>query len=38
MGWGISVRDGALVNGMGCYFPGWNVSKRDGVLLSRMGC
>ena len=36
-GWGVSIRDGVLVNGMGYYFPGWDVSKRDGVLLSGMG-
>ena len=38
MGWRVSVRDGALVNGMGCHLPGWVVIKRDGVLLSDMGC
>ena len=37
-GWGVSKRDGVLVNGMGCYFQGWVVSKRNGVLLSGMGC
>ena len=38
MGWRVNVRDGALVNRLGCYFPGWVVIKRDGVLLSGMGC
>ena len=37
-GWGVSIRDGVLVNGMWCYFPGWGGTKRDGVLLSGMGC
>ena len=32
--WGVSERDGVLVNGMGCYFPGWCVSKWDGVLVN----
>ena len=38
MEWGVTFRDGVLVNGMGCYFLGWGVSKRVGVLLSGMGC
>ena len=43
-GWGVSERDGMLVNGkavvnrLACYFPGWGVSKQDGVLLFGMGC
>ena len=28
-GWVVSIRDGVLVNGMGCYSPGWDDSKRD---------
>ena len=42
-GWGVSERDGtlvnemAVVNGMGCYFPGRGVSKQDGVLPFGMG-
>ena len=36
--WGVSKRDGVLVNGKGYYFPGWVVYKRDGMLLSGMGC
>ena len=30
-GWGVSIRDGVLVNGIGCYF-------RDGVLVYGMEC
>ena len=30
-GWGVSIRDGVLVNGMWCYLPGW-------VVLNGMGC
>ena len=37
-GWGISIRDGVLVNGMGCYFPGLGVSNWDGVLVNRIEC
>ena len=37
-GWGISKRDGVLVNGMGCYFPGLGVSNWDGVLVNRIEC
>ena len=37
-GWGVTFRDGVLVNVMGCYFPGCGVSKRNGVLLSGMWC
>ena len=33
-GWGVSVRDGVLVNGMGCYFPGWGVILCDGELVN----
>ena len=33
-GWGVSIRDGVLVKGMGCYFPGWGVSIWDGVLVN----
>ena len=33
-GWGVSIRDGVLVNGMGCYFLGWGVSIWDGVLVN----
>ena len=36
--WGVSQRDGVLINGMACYFPRWGVSKRDLVLLYGMGC
>ena len=32
------IQNGALVNGMGCYFPGWGVSKRVGVLANGTGC
>ena len=31
-GWGVSVRDGVLINGMVCYFPGRGVIIRNGVL------
>ena len=37
-GWGVSLRVGVLVNGMGCYFPGWGVSIWDGVLVKRIEC
>ena len=30
-GWGVNIRDGALVYGMRC-------SKRDGVFVYGMGC
>ena len=30
MGWGVTFRDGVLVNGIGFYFPEWGVSKREG--------
>ena len=33
-GWGVSKRDGVLVNGMGCYFSGWGVGIWDGVLVN----
>ena len=36
--WGVSKRDGMLVNGMGCYFPGWGVCIRDGVLVNGIEC
>ena len=32
-GWGVSKRDGVLVNGMGCYLPKWGVSIWDDVLV-----
>ena len=32
--WGVSKRDGVLVNGMGCYLPGWGVSIWDAVLVN----
>ena len=35
---GVSIRDGVLVNGMGCYFPGWGVSIWDGVLVNGIEC
>ena len=38
MGWGVSVRDGVLVNGMGCYSPGWCVSIWDVMLLNGIEC
>ena len=37
-GWGISIRDGVLVNGVGCYFPGLGISKWDGVLVNGIEC
>ena len=37
-GWGISIRDGVLVNGMGYYFPGLGVSKWGGVLVNGIEC
>ena len=37
-GWGVSKRDGVLVNGMGYYFPGWGVSIWDGVLVNGIEC
>ena len=37
-GWGVSVRDGVLVNGMGYYFPAWGVSIWDGVLVNWIEC
>ena len=38
MGWGVSIRDGELVNGMGCFFPGWGVSIWDGVFVNGIEC
>ena len=38
MEWGVSIRDGVLVNGMGCHYPGWGVSIRDGVLVNGIEC
>ena len=32
-GWSISIGDGVLVNGMGCFFSEWGVSIWDGVLI-----
>ena len=37
-GWGVSIRDGVLVNGMGDYFPGWGGSLWDGVLVNGIEC
>ena len=37
-GWGVSIRDGVLVNGMGYYFPEWGVSIWDGVLVNGIEC
>ena len=34
--WGVSIRDGVLVNGIGCYFTGWCVSIGEGVLVNRI--
>ena len=36
--WGVSIRVGVLVNGMGYYFPGLGVSIWDGVLVNRIEC
>ena len=36
--WGVSKRDGVLVNRMGCYFPGWCVSIWDGLLVNGIEC
>ena len=33
-GWGVSIRDWVLINGMGCYFPGWGGGIWDGVLVT----
>ena len=35
-GWGVSKRDGVLINGMGYYFPGRGGGIRDGVLANRI--
>ena len=35
-GWGVCIRDGVLVCGMGCKLTGWVVSVRDGVFGYRM--
>ena len=35
-GWVVSIRDGVLINGMGCYSPGWVVTKRDGAFVNGM--
>ena len=37
-GWGVSIRNGVLVNGMGDYVPGWGVSIWDGVLVNWIEC
>ena len=37
-GWGVSIRDGVLVNGIKYYFPGWVVSISDGVLVNWIEC
>ena len=37
-GWGVSLRDGMLVNEKGCYFPGRGGSILDGMLVYGMGC
>ena len=33
MRWGVSIRNGVLVYGMGCLYTGWGVSIRDVVLV-----
>ena len=38
MGWSVSIRDGVLVNGMGCFFPGWGIRIQDAVLVYWMEC
>ena len=38
MRWSVSIGDGVLVNGMGCYFPEWGVSIWDGVLVNGIEC
>ena len=37
-GWGVSIRDGVLVNGIGFYFPGWGVYIWDRVLVYGIMC
>ena len=37
-GWGVCIRDGVLVYGMGCSFRGWGVCIWDGALVHGMGC
>ena len=37
-GWGVSIRDGVLVNGMGDYVPRWGVSIWDRVLVNWIEC
>ena len=37
-GWGVSIPDGVLVNGMGGYFSGWGGSLWDGVLVNGIEC
>ena len=37
-GWGVTFRDGVLLNVMGCYFLGWGVSVWDGVLVNGIEC
>ena len=37
-GWSVSLRDGVLVNGMGCFFSDWGVSIWDGVLVNGIEC
>ena len=34
----VSIQDGVLVNGMGCYFSGWGISIWDRVLLNGIEC
>ena len=38
MEWGVSIRYGMLVYGMGVLVYGMGVSIRDGVLVYRMEC
>ena len=36
-GWGVSIRDGVLVNGRGCSYTGCGVSILDGMMKNRTG-
>ena len=36
-GWGVCIRDGVFVYGMGCSYTGCGVSILDGVLKNRTG-
>ena len=35
MEWGVSIRYGVLVYGMGCKYTVWGVCIQDGVLVNR---